>query len=216
MRLHPKAKRRGFTLIEFFIIVAVLAVLAAAFLPALMKPRIRVKRVNCTNHLKQVGLGFRQWALDHDDKFPDQVSVTNGGTMELVGSGLAYVHFVALSNELNSPKVLLCTTDTNRMATTNWSSLRNRNISYFVALDATDTQPQMFLSGDDNFTVAGTKPKSGLLELWTNAPIAWQATRHMNQGNLGLADGSVQAFSNSRLNRALAETGLATNRLAMP
>lgn len=158
MNVQPKIARVGFTLVEFMVVVVVLVVLAALFLPALRKAQPRAKRINCTNHLKQVGLAFRMWALDHDDKFPDQVSVTNGGTMELVRSGLAYVHFVALSNELNSPKVLLCTAETNRLAATNWSSLRNRNISYFVALNATDSQPQMFLSGDDNFTVAGTKP----------------------------------------------------------
>lgn len=38
----------------------------------------------------------------------------------------------------------------------------------------------------------------------------------MNQGNIGLADGFVQAFSNSRLNQALLGTGQATNRLVMP
>ena len=136
--------------------------------------------------------------------------------MDLVKSADAYIHFLVMSNELNSPKVLVCPNDSNRMPSTNWSSLRNANISYFAALDATDTRPQMFLSGDDNFTVAGTKPKPGLLELWTNAPVSWLATRHMHRGNIGLADGSVQAFSNSRLNQALLGTGQATNRFVMP
>ncbi len=136
--------------------------------------------------------------------------------MELVESGDAYIHFLVMSNELNSPKVLVCPDDANRLPSTNWSSLRNTNISYFAALDATDTQPQMFLSGDDNFTIVGAKQKRGLLELWTNNPVAWMATRHVNQGNIGLADGSVQAFNDTRLNQALQATGQATNRFVMP
>jgi len=39
---------------------------------------------------------------------------------------------------------------------------------------------------------------------------------HKNQGNVALADGSVQAFSSSRLQEVLSNTGVATNRLAMP
>jgi hypothetical protein len=38
----------------------------------------------------------------------------------------------------------------------------------------------------------------------------------MKQGNVGLADGSVQGFSSTALRRALENTGVETNRLAMP
>jgi len=36
-----------------------------------------------------------------------QVSATNGGTMELVNSGVVWVHFAVMSNELNTPKYSL-------------------------------------------------------------------------------------------------------------
>jgi hypothetical protein len=49
-----------------------------------------------------------------------------------------------------------------------------------------------------------------------NSTVAWPPTRHRFCGNIGLADGSVQAFNSARFQQALAETGLATNRLAMP
>jgi hypothetical protein len=35
--------------------------------------------------------------------------------------------------------------------------------------------PQMILSGDDNFEISGVPVKSGLLELSSNAPISWTA-----------------------------------------
>jgi hypothetical protein len=41
---------------------------------------------------------------------------------------------------------------------------------------------------------------------------------HVNQGNLGLSDGSVQQLSNSGLREALGNSGDATNawRIALP
>jgi prepilin-type processing-associated H-X9-DG protein len=48
------------------------------------------------------------------------------------------------------------------------------------------------------------------------SPVAWNDTRHLKQGNVGLADGSVQGFSSNKLREALANTGVETNRLAMP
>jgi prepilin-type processing-associated H-X9-DG protein len=54
------------------------------------------------------------------------------------------------------------------------------------------------------------------LELPTNAPIAWSAARHKFSGNYGLADGSVYQVTTNGLRHALQQTGLATNRLALP
>ena len=201
---------------ELMIVAAVLVVLAAFVLASLGRARPRAARLTCTNHLKQMVLAFRSWSLDHDDKFPWQVSVTNGGTKEFVETGSVYVHFLVLSNELNSPKLLICPTETSRTAATNWSFLRNRNISYFVAPDATNPQPQTILSGDDNFTINGVKPKSGLVSWWTNDTFAWMATRHMNQGNICLGDGSVQASTSKSLTGAFQGSELATNRLVIP
>ncbi len=46
----------------------------------------------------------------------------------------------------------------------------------------------------------------------------WTAEIHGNQGNVGLADGSVQQYSNAGLQKALQDFGNATNvwRLALP
>ena len=146
-----------------------------------------------------------------------QVSVTDGGTMELVESGAVYPHYQVMSNELNTPKLLLCPADTIRTAAASFTTnLSTGNVSYFVGVDAVDTAPQIFISGDDNFTVNGKKPKPGLLLLWTNSPVTWTKNRHEGQGNIGMADGSVQGFSSAKLQQALIATGMATNRLALP
>lgn len=216
------------TLVEVAVVVAVLCVVLAILLPTLARSKHGVPGSQCVSNLYQIGLSFRMWALDNGDKFPMQVSVTNGGTMELIGRGDVYPHFLVLSNELNTPKVLYCAADpdTNRIVASTFAReqipdgavpfTNNNNVTYFVGIDADKTTPQTLLSGDNGVTVAGTKPAQGLLHLWTNSQVGWDAIRHGYGGNVCLSDGSVQRLSSQNLNHAFQASGRATNRLAMP
>src|SRR4029079_7004652 len=112
--------------------------------------------------------GFRVWAADNNDKYPMEVSVTNGGAMEFVGGPETFRCFELMSNELNTPKILFCPAESDRtkwqantfdrVASPGSPSFPNRwfagnsNLSYFVGADASDAYPQMFLTGDHNLT----------------------------------------------------------------
>jgi hypothetical protein len=213
-----KQRNLALTKIEVVVIIAVLAVLAAAFLPALTRPKKHRSRLNCVNCLHEIGTAYHVWAGDHEDKFPFQIPNANGGTMELAATGDTVTTFQIMSNELSTPEILLCPADTDRAYATNFaSSFTAKNISYFIGLDADQSKPQMFLSGDDNFAIGGVPVKSGLLELSTNDPVAWTAARHRFVGNIGLADGSVCWQTDAKsLVEKLHATGVATNRLAIP
>ena len=205
------------TMVEVLVVIVVLAVVAAVLLPVLAARKCRCMRISCDSVLRQTDLSYRVWAGDNNDKYPMQVSVTNGGAMELVATGNVAAVFEVMSNELSTPKVLICPQDTKSIMATNFGrGFNDSNISYFVGLDADQTNPQMLLSGDDNFAVGGIPVKSGLLLLATNAPVSWTAARHVRQGNIGLADGSVQQLTTDGLQQALQRTGVATNRLAIP
>ncbi|MBE0545360.1 MAG: type II secretion system protein [Verrucomicrobia bacterium] len=230
MKVRRRTIPRGFTLFEVLIIVAVLIIAAVLMLPSFAKSRARASKTSCTYNVKQVHLSFRLWALDNGDKFPMQVSVTNGGTMELVDSGSVYVHFLVMSNDLQTPKILICPQDADpkRLTATTFASptpagtpgqipfTNDHSVSYFVGVDADETQPQTILTGDANLTVGGVPVSRGLLSLWTNAPVSWTKDRHVNQGNIGLADGSVTGVNTPGLRELLMNTGASTNRLAMP
>ena len=217
MNNHKCASERAFTVLELLITIACLAILAAIIVPAFARAKQRAGRVCCTCHLMQIGLSFRAWAIDHRDRYPMQVSATNGGTMELVSKGTVSAHFQVMSNELSTPRILICPQDRNRKYAPSFSTnFSDSNLSYFVAADATDANPQMFLSGDDNLLLKGAKMARGLVTLRTNLPLAWSAARHVNQGNIALADGSVQQLSNVRLWEAFTNTGVNTNRLLFP
>jgi len=144
--------------------------------------------------------------------------------MELIAAGNVAACFQVMSNELSTPKILVCPEDVDRIAATNFTTdFNNSKISYFVSLDADQTHPQTILSGDDNFETNGIPIKSGLFELSTNNPISWTASRHVFAGNILYADGNVQQVSSKvwQINTKGLQTvflyaGLATNRLAIP
>jgi prepilin-type processing-associated H-X9-DG protein len=133
--------------------------------------------------------------------------------LESVATGNVAACFSLLSNILGDPVILTCPLDTKRLRATNFASLENSNISYFIALDAVETQPQIMLSGDDNLMVNGKRVQSGILNLHTNDSLAWTAERHQGAGNILLGDGSVQQASSDDLTSA---ARFATNRLAIP
>jgi type II secretory pathway pseudopilin PulG len=210
-------RNQAMTLTEVFVVVVVLAVLAVVFLPALLPPKRISSHISCVTNLKQIGLAFEMWAGDHNDKYPMEISVANGGTMELAATGDVIATFQIMSNELSTPKILFCPADTIHTITNVFGvNFTAKNISYFVGLDADTNRSKVFFSGDDNFAVGGIPVKSGLLKLPTNAPVTWTAARHKFTGFIVLADGSARHTDDKLLVQELIETGLATNRLAIP
>jgi prepilin-type processing-associated H-X9-DG protein len=221
-----QALTRTDVIVVVFVLFLVLVFLLLA-LPAVNSPK--PVPISCISNLKQIGIAYRLWEGDNNGKYPMAVSVTNGGAMELVATGNITACFQVMSNELSTPKILLCPADTRRVWATNFSTLNSSNISYFVGLDAAETKPQMFLSGDDNLAISGIPVKSGVLELSTNTPVTWTSLRHVAYnshfwtaarhkfvGNIGMADGSAQQFTTDGLQKALQQTGVTTNRLVLP
>jgi prepilin-type processing-associated H-X9-DG protein len=209
-------RETAMTLFEVGVVVAIVMILAALLL-SIARPRRPHTGIFCVNNLKQIGLAYRIWEGDNGDIYPMGISVTNGGSMGLVQKGNAVATFQVMSNELSTPLILLCPEDVNRVLATNFASLSNSNVSYFVGVDVTnDVNPQLILSGDCNFEIGGKPAKSGLLSIWTNDPVTWSRARHGKSGYLLFADGSVQSVPTPSLRGYFERTGLATNRLAIP
>jgi prepilin-type N-terminal cleavage/methylation domain-containing protein/prepilin-type processing-associated H-X9-DG protein len=243
-----RRKIGAFTLIELLVVIAIIAILAALLLPALARAKAKAQRISCTNSLKQVGLAFRTWAIDNDGNMPMKYPDASGGasahgglktdTASQLTSRGTFGFFMALSNELTTPKVLFCPSEAetaNRQVAGTFANAgtgggantipytNNLNISYFVGIDAQETAPQMVLTGDHN--LGGGNPPTTYRCAWngsaanacyvlgTNYPdnsatgVGYMDNMHSKQGNVGLADGSVQGYTRSRFQDALRNTG---------
>ena len=189
-------------------ILAVAVVVGVAYFSVIRRQaEIKAKRIACVSRLKNVGLSVRLWSGDHGDKYPAQVSVTNGGVMELVNAGSIFTYFNVMSNELSTPILVACPADAQRKQARRFSSLAVSNVSYFVGLDASEVQPQGLLAGDRNLATNGIPLTPGITTLFTNTPVNWTADLHAHQGNVALSDGSVQQLNNSNLVEAVRWSG---------
>lgn len=113
---------------------------------ALAKAKEKAMSIQCINNLKQFGLAVRVWALDNSEIFPPDT--------------------LSMSNELSTPKILVCPAETNRPVAKSWETFTTANLSYeYLTPSATnaDLEPNRVLS---------------------RCPI---------HGHIGLCDGSVQS-----------------------
>lgn len=205
---------------DVLIVVVTIALLAAVVLPQLTQSKARSSKIDCVSMLKQVGLCFRIWSNDNSDKFPWQIPRSDGGTAEFADSTSVFLHFLAATNELSTTKILACEKDTARTRAANWNTFNNQNLSYLVGLTANESNPQSILTGDRNLTTNGTPLGNGVFDVAPKDQPGWSTTIHKSAGNIGLADGSVQQFSITNLQkRWQSSTDASTNlfqRIAIP
>jgi len=213
--IADRSPTKAFTVFELLITIVVLMVVAAILLPALT-PAHTCQRINCTNNMKQVGLSFRTWALDNEDHLPMQVAGTIGGTRELTAQGMVFPSFQVMSNELSTPKVLICPQDVKRHSATNFGpDLSDQKLSYFLCQDPSESGTPGVLIGDRNLTNL-LVPGKHYVAFTTQLSLGWTKELHSQQGNVGFTDGSVGQFKNGGLCVRRKGPQVQTNRLLVP
>lgn len=94
-------------------LVPPVAIMAGMTLPALTAARGRAQSIACVNNLKQVGLGAKIWAIDHDDTLPSR--------------------FDQMKEEISLPRILVCPIDPRpRPESMSWSDFDTNLISYIL------------------------------------------------------------------------------------
>ncbi len=109
MVLASRLKRIGFTLVELLVVIAIIGILVGLLLPAVQAAREAARRMQCSNNLKQMGLGVHMYhdtfkllvpgSVNYDITGVNHWATTDKTTY--VGWGLALLPFMEQGNLYN-------------------------------------------------------------------------------------------------------------------
>lgn len=222
-RIQRLTHRRGFTRGDLVVVIALVVVVGGVFANTLMFPSLRSRpdTLVCQANLGQIGRGYQLWAADHGDRNPFLVSSNEGGLRGVYLANNSWYQFAWISNQLGSPKVLVCPADTNTTRVAKDFSRRpdggflnanyqNNAISYFIGMHA-QFYPRSILGGDRN--ISGGTPSSGCsyamlgaltsLEGRSGSLATWRSDIHAQKGHLLFNDGAVEEVNTIGLRASL-------------
>ena len=227
MRQFPviRAKNSAFTLIELLVVIAIIAILAAILFPVFARARENARRSSCQSNLKQIGLGWLQYAQDYDEKI---VPYTQTGS----STGYSHNWATALQPYLKSTQIYVCPSDSDHTESYTYSaSIANvgRSLAFFtesttvpIYADANGTSQTAAVSGDNIRALAffidapssnGRRITDGATNYagnWSSAATAdvaggaIDANRHLEGANYAFVDGHVKWYKGEGNNSAIA------------
>lgn len=112
-------KRRGFSLVEILIVIAVLAVIAGAGIPLARSAIAKSREAACLNNLRSLGVGLESYLQEHSQKLPELAAGRSSKTSD------EPVLETVLLPYLESPEAFKCPQDSAQFAKSGSSYLWN-------------------------------------------------------------------------------------------
>jgi prepilin-type N-terminal cleavage/methylation domain-containing protein/prepilin-type processing-associated H-X9-DG protein len=218
-RLEDRPARRGFTLAELLVVMAIMAILAALLLPSLGKAKASSRGTQCTGNHRQLVIA---WSLYADDNVGRLVSLTNWvvGDMTLPRDAtnaalLADPRRSLFARYVPAPAVYKCPADASILVrSVSMNNRLNPDAPYWIAGGGTNFETfttsaqvrdaaRVYVildersdSINDRSFCVDMSNTGNILGNGANNPywmIDWPADYHNNEGRFSFADGHVEA-----------------------
>lgn len=96
-------QRRAFTLVELLVVIAIIGILVALLLPAIQSAREAARRTQCTNNLRQIGLGILSFEAAHKMMPPGGLS--DGNMLSFHAWILPFIEETTLADRIDLKQV---------------------------------------------------------------------------------------------------------------
>ncbi len=196
MRPRSRNKEQAFTRKELLWVLIILSLLSVLAFAGIQRVKQHTRQFGCFGRLRSLSMGLKMFATDNGGMSP--FGATNSVAYQ--DSSNACKHFLALSNEIGSAKILICPEDVSRRQTMAYTfdastnslwQLQNLAVSYFVNVDASATNAGTVLMGDRNILLSGKALTNTAVTVSASSQLQWTDALHRKKGNVVLADDSM-------------------------
>jgi hypothetical protein len=217
-----KFTNRAFSRADLLFCVAGITFLFALAASLFAGTKSESQRAVCFNNLRQIGRAFHVWGNDYEEKLPWQTYVSAGGTRHHMLGGNAWWQYSWISNQLGSPRILVCPADGPKRPADNWGTgpggflnpaYRNNGLSYSPFLHALANNPASLLAGDRNFGMDQSSTTcpffvsgGSCFALFAPGIRTWTNAVHGLAGHLLFMEGSVQFTTPTEFQQAISRS----------
>jgi prepilin-type N-terminal cleavage/methylation domain-containing protein/prepilin-type processing-associated H-X9-DG protein len=182
--------RSAFTLVELLVVIAIIGILIALLLPAVQAAREAARRSQCTNNLKQLGLGLQNYH-DVQQSFPCGCGGTTQG-YPLCNNGRVSPFIPLLpfiEQQATYTQIAGGGNGYPPFGPPGWSSWPNWNVQVASLLCPSDVRPRPATGavGENNYAFSHGDSINKIYGIWNSDPLNWSRGMFAGSGTVTLS-----------------------------